>query len=71
MLFTDDAVLLASFESGLQYTLNGFAATCDIAGMKTSPTKTAVLQLLRSPVQCSLQVESVPLKVEKVQAFWG
>ena len=32
LLFANDLVLLASSESGLQHALNGFAATCDIAG---------------------------------------
>ena len=36
LLFADNLVLLASSESGLQLALNGFAAACDIAGMKIS-----------------------------------
>ena len=62
LLFTNDLVLLASFESGLRHTLNGFAAACGIAEMKISTSKTEVLHLLRNPVQCSLQVGGVSLK---------
>ena len=59
-------VLLAFFKSGLQHTLNGFAAACDIAGIKISTSKTEVLHISRNSVQCSLQVGKVPLKqVEK------
>ena len=66
LLFADDLVLLASSISGLQHALNGFAAECDIAGMKISTSKTEVLNLLRNPVQCYLQVGGVSLKqVEK------
>ena len=66
LLLADDLVLLASSESGLQHVLNGFAAACDIAGMKISTSKTEVLHLSRNPVQCSLQVGEVSLKqVEK------
>ena len=66
LLFADDLVLLASSESGLQRALNGFAAACDIAGMKISTSKTEVLHLSRKPNQCSLQVSGVSLKqVEK------
>ena len=45
LLFADDLVLLASSKSGLQHALNGFAATCDIAGMKISTSTTEVLQV--------------------------
>ena len=54
LLFADDLVLLDSFESGFLDALNGFAAACDIAGMKISTSKTEVRHLLRNPVQCSL-----------------
>ena len=68
LLFADDLVLLASSEFGLQHALNGFAAACDIAGMKISPSKTEVLHLSRNPVQCFLQVGDVSLKqVEKLK----
>ena len=67
LLFADDLVLLSSTESGLQRALNGFAAACTTAGMKISTSKTEVLHLSRKPVQCSLQVDGVPLKqVEKL-----
>ena len=59
LLFADDLVLLALSESGLQHALNGFAAACDIAGMKISASKNEVLHLSRNPVQCSLQVGAV------------
>ena len=63
LLFADDVVLLASSVSGLQ---NGFAAACDIAGMKISISKTKILNLSKNPVQCFLQVGGVSLKqVEK------
>ena len=66
LLFADDLVLLDSVKSGLQHALNGFAATCDIAGIKISFSKTEVLYLLRNPVKCSLQVDDLSLKqVEK------
>ena len=42
LLFADDLVLLASSESGLQHSLNNFAAACDIAGIKISTSKTKV-----------------------------
>ena len=50
LLFADNLVLLVSSESGPQHALNGFAAVCDIAGMKTSTSKTEVLHLSRNPV---------------------
>ena len=65
LLFSDDLVLLASSESGLQSALNVFAAACDIAGMKISTSKTEVLHLSRYPVQCSQQVGCVSLKQVK------
>ena len=65
VLFADGLVLLASSESSLQQALNGFAATCDIAGMKISTSKTEVPHLSRNPVQCSLQVGCVSLKQVK------
>ena len=45
LLFADDLVLLACFESGLQHVLNDFAIACGIARMKISTTKTEVLHL--------------------------
>ena len=66
LLFVDDLVLLVSSESGLQHALNGFAAACDIAGIKISTSKLEVLHLLKNPVQSSLQVGGVSSKqVEK------
>ena len=66
LLFADDLVLLASYESDLQHALHGFAAAYDIAGIKISTSKTEVLHLSRNPVECSLQVGGVLLKqVEK------
>ena len=62
LLFTDDSVLLVYFESGLQHALNGFAAACDIAGMKINTSKTEVLHFSRNLVKCSLQVGGVSLK---------
>ena len=62
LLFVIDLILLASFESGLQYALNGFAAACNIAGMKISTSKTEVLRLSRNAAQCSLQVGGASLK---------
>ena len=68
LLFADDLVLLAFSESGLQHIFNGFAAACDIAGMKISTSKTEKLHHLRSPVQCSLQFGGVSLKqMEKLK----
>ena len=57
--------MLASSESGLQHALNGFAAACDIAGMKISNSKTEVIHVLRNPVQCFLQICGVSLKHAK------
>ena len=54
--FADESVLLASSESGLQRALNGFAAACDIAGMKISTFKTKVLHHSKNHVPSSLQV---------------
>ena len=66
LLFADDLVLLASSKSGIQYALNGFAAACNIAGVKISTSKTKILLLSRISVQCSLQVGCALLKqVEK------
>ena len=66
LLFADDLVLLAATQSGLQRSLDSFAAACEIAGMKISTTKTEVLHLSRKPDQCSLHVDGVSLKqVEK------
>ena len=57
---------MASVESDFQHALNCLAAAYDIAGMKTSTSKTEVLHLSRNPVQCYLQVGGVSLKqVEK------
>ena len=36
LLFTNDLVLLARSESGLQHALNGFAVAYEISGMKIS-----------------------------------
>ena len=66
LFFADDSVLLTSSESGLQHALNGFAAACDIAGMKTSTSNAKVLHLSRNLVQCFLLVGGASLKqVEK------
>ena len=49
-----------------KHALNGFAAACDIAGMKINTFETKVLRLSRNLVQCSLQVGGGLLKqVEK------
>ena len=63
-------VLLAS-ESGLQHALNGFAATCDIAGMKINSSKTKVLHLLRYPVHCFLHVGRVSLNQVEMFKYLG
>ena len=62
LLYEDDLVLLASSERGLQHALNGFAAACDIAGMKISTSKSEVLQLSGTPVLCFLQIGGTSLK---------
>ena len=49
LLFADNLVLLASSKSGLQHTLNRFAAAFDIAGMKISTFQTEILHLTRNP----------------------
>ena len=70
LLFADDIILLGSSESGFQHALNGFADTCDTAGMKINTSKTEVLFLSRNLFQCSLQVGGVSLKhVEKLKYF--
>ena len=38
--FAIDFVLLAFSKSGFQHALNGFAAACDIAGIKIGTSKT-------------------------------
>ena len=58
-------VLLASSEFGLQLALNGFAATCDIAGIDISFSKTKVLHLPRNPDQYFLQVGEASLQQMK------
>ena len=65
LFFADDLVLLASSESGLQRPSNGFAAACDISGMKISTFKIEVLHLLRNFVQCFQRVGGISLKQEK------
>ena len=70
LLFADDLVFLVSSKSGLQHTLNDFAAACGIAGMKISTSKTEVLHLSKIPVQCSMKVGSVSRKqVEKFKCL--
>ena len=79
LLFTDDLVVLASLESrwlprnlASKHALKGFAAACDISGMKISTSKTKVLHLFfGNPVQCSLQVGSVSLKQVKKFKYFG
>ena len=69
--FADNLVLLTSSESGLQHSLNGFAAACDIAGMKISTFKTELLHPLRYPVHCNLQDRDVSLKHTKKFEYLG
>ena len=65
LLFQDaDLVSLASFESGVQHALNGFAAAFVIAEMKISTFKIELLHLSINPVQCSLQVGEVGRQLE-------
>ena len=71
LLFADNLVLLASFESGLQHASNGFATACGIAGIKISSFKTEVLHLSRNPVKCSLQVVGVSLSQVKKFKYLG
>ena len=71
LLFADDLVLQALSKSGLQHSLNIFAAAHDKAGMKISTSKTEVLHFSRNPVQSSLQVGSVSLKQEKKFKYLG
>ena len=54
--------MLASSESGLRQAMNGFAAACDIVGMKIGTFNTKKLNFLRNPVHCSLRVVGVTLK---------
>ena len=65
LLFADNLVLLASFESGLQHTFNRFAVACDIAGIKISTFKTEVFHLSRNSVKLYLLVGGVSLKQVK------
>ena len=68
MLFADDFVLLASFESGLQHAFIDFASACDSAGIKISTSKTVILHFSRNPVKYSLQVGGITLKqVDKLK----
>ena len=67
LLFADDLVLLSSSEFGLQRALNNFADACDTAGIKISTTKTEVLNRLRNPDQCSLQLNGA--KQQLVEKF--
>ena len=69
LLFADDSVLLASSKFGLQHALNGFAAACDIAGMKISTSKTEILHYSRNPVQCSTQADGVLVSLKQVEKF--
>jgi len=49
VLFTDDLVLLASSQQGLQHALDRFSAAYNRARMKISAKKTEVLCLSRNP----------------------
>ena len=71
LLFADDLVLLAFSDSSLQHAIHGFAASCDIAEIKISTSKTKVLHLSRNPVQCSPLVGSVSLKQEEKIKYLG
>lgn len=51
LLFGDDLVLLADYESAFQQALDGLAAASDYAGMKTITAATEVLHLSRYPCQ--------------------
>ena len=53
---------MALSEFGIQHALIGFAAACDIAGIKVSTSKTELLHLSENFVRCSLQVGEVSLK---------
>ena len=53
LLFADDLVLLASFESGLQLALNGFATARNKAGTKISTFKTAVFLIIQFFKPCN------------------
>ena len=45
LLFADMVVLLASTNSDLQLTLGGFAAKCDVVGMRISTSKSELMVL--------------------------
>ena len=66
LLFADDLVFLASSESGLQHALNGFAAACDISGIKINTSETEVLHVSRNPVQCYFQVNRLSFEYFEV-----
>jgi len=56
LLCTDDLVLLASSDQGLQRALARLSAACNRAQMKIATKLTQVLNLCRNPIICTLQV---------------
>jgi len=64
LLFSDDLVLLASFQQGLQHTLDQLFAACDRAGMKINTKNTEVLCLYK-PKAVLLQVSGNTLQQVK------
>ncbi|KAK3544173.1 hypothetical protein QTP86_006037 [Hemibagrus guttatus] len=56
LIFADDVVLLASSSLDLQHALGHFAAECEAAGMRVSPSKSEAMVLDRKKVVCTLQV---------------
>jgi len=73
IIFADDLVLLAvaSFQQGLQHTLDQFFAASDRAGMKISTKNTGVWCLSRNPRQCMLQVNGNTLQQVKKFKYLG
>ncbi|KAL4006357.1 guanylate cyclase activator 1 [Sarotherodon galilaeus] len=56
LLFTDDVVLLASLDDGLQLAVEPFTAKCEAVGMRISTSKSEAMVLTRKRVECPLWV---------------
>lgn len=52
LLFAEDVVILASSSQDLQCALERFAATCEAAGIRISPSKSKVMVLDQKKVAC-------------------
>lgn len=71
LLFADDVIMFASPSQDLQSALWGFAAKCQVAGIRISISKSEATILDRKKVVCLLQVGRVPASSGGVQVSRG